>query len=138
MRARRPVAAALLSLAITGLAGPAVAGSPRGHATALADPVGGPLLTGRGVVEQPLPGAPALPTDLTSATWLVADLDTGDVLAAKGPHEKYLPASTLKTLTALTLIPRLDPNQMVKASWRDAAVDGSKVGIVPGMRYAVR
>src|SRR3954452_23130727 len=131
MRARLSVAAATLCLAITGLAAPAVAGQ-QGSGTP-ADPIGGPLLAGRGVVEQPLPGAPALPTDLTSATWLVADLDTGDVLAAKGPHEKYLPASTLKTLTALTLIPRLDPNQMVKASWRDAAVDGSKVGIVPGM-----
>src|SRR5947208_17094410 len=98
MRARRPVVAAVLGLAITGLAGPAVAGSPRGHATARADPVGGPLLTGRGVVEQALPGAPALPTGLTSAAWLVADLDTGDVLAATGPHITHLPASTLKTV----------------------------------------
>src|SRR3954453_15948209 len=138
MRARRPVAAVLLCLAMTGLAGPAVAGRPAGHASTPADPVGGPLLTGRGVIAQPLPGAPALPTRMTSAAWLVADLDTGDVLAARGPHMRYLPASTLKTLTAGTLIPRLDPNELVRASQRDAAVDGSKVGIVPGMRYSVR
>jgi D-alanyl-D-alanine carboxypeptidase (penicillin-binding protein 5/6) len=90
------------------------------------------------VVVQPLAGAPALPTDLTASAWLVADLDTGQVLAAKAPHERYLPASTLKTLTAVTLIPRLDPNQMVRANYQDAVVDGSKVGLVPGMRYSVR
>lgn len=101
-------------------------------------PVGGALLKGQGVVERPLAGAPALPTDLTSSSWLVADMDTGEVLAAKAPHERYLPASTLKTLTAVTLIPRLDPNQLVKCSYRDAVVDGSKVGLVPGMSYTVR
>ena len=114
------------------------AGAPAWAAKPVVDPVGGPLLAGRGVVMQPLAGAPALPTDLTSSAWLVADVDTGQVLAAKAPHEKYLPASTLKTLTAVTLIPRLDPNQMVKATYRDAVVDGSKVGLVPGMSYTVR
>ena len=101
-------------------------------------PVGGPLLKGGGVVERALPGAPALPTDLTSSSWLVADMDTGEVLAAKAPHARYLPASTLKTLTAVTLIPRLDPNQLVKCTYNDAVVDGSKVGLVPGMSYTVR
>src|SRR4051794_2006867 len=138
MRARLPVAAALLCLAVAVSAAPAGGGGAGGAPRAPADPVGGPLLAGRGVVEQPLAGAPALPTGLTSAAWLVADLDTGQILAAKSPHMKYLPASTLKTLTALTLIPRLDPNQLIRASQRDAAVDGSKVGIVPGMRYSVR
>ena len=101
-------------------------------------PVGGALLKGEGVVVQPRAGAPALPTDLTSSSWLVADLDTGEVLATKAPHERFLPASTLKTLTAVTLIPRLDPSQLVKCSYRDAVVDGSKVGLVPGMSYTVR
>ena len=101
-------------------------------------PVGGPLLKGSGIIERPLAGAPALPTDLTSSSWLVADMNTGEVLAAKAPHERFLPASTLKTLTAVTLIPRLDPNRLVKCSYNDAIVDGSKVGLVPGMSYTVR
>ena len=124
------VSAALMCLLIG--TGPVWAAKP------IVEPVGGPLLTGHGVVVRPLPGAPALPTDLTSSSWLVADLDTGQVLAAKAPHERYLPASTLKTLTAVTLIPRLDPNQMVKATYQDAVVDGSRVGLVPGMSYSVR
>jgi hypothetical protein len=51
--------------------------------------------------------APDLPADLTASSWLVADLVTGEVLAAKDPHGTYAPASTLKTLTAVALIPEL-------------------------------
>jgi D-alanyl-D-alanine carboxypeptidase (penicillin-binding protein 5/6) len=102
-----------------------------------AGPVGGPLLTGRHEIVEPQTGAPPLPRGLTASAWLVADADTGQVLAAKAPHEHFLPASTLKTLTAVTLIPRLDPHQRVPVTWHDAAVDGSKVGLVPGMSYTI-
>lgn len=129
---RRSLAAVLAALMCL------VGGAPAMAAKPIVEPVGGPLLAGHGVVVRPLPGAPSLPTNTTASAWLVADLDTGQVLAAKAPHEKYLPASTLKTLTAVTLIPRLDPHQMVKATYRDAIVDGSKVGLVPGMSYSVR
>jgi len=78
-----------------------------------------------------------LPAGLSMGSWLVADADTGDVLAAKAPHARFLPASTLKTLTAVTLLPLLDPASTTVASQADAAVDGSKVGIVPGMRYTL-
>jgi len=95
------------------------------------------LLATRGVTLEPLPGAPALPRGLSASSWLVADADTGEVLAARAPHAQHLPASTLKVLTAVTLLPRLDPSTVVRASYDDAAVDGSKVGLVPGMRYSV-
>jgi serine-type D-Ala-D-Ala carboxypeptidase (penicillin-binding protein 5/6) len=137
MRVPRALAGALLCLVTCGLAGtPAALAAP--DVPSPTPPVGGPLLTGRGEIVQPLDGAPALPTGLTASAWVVADADTGEVLAAKAPHAPYLPASTLKILTALTLIPLLDPHQMVKASYRDASVEGSKVGLVPGMRYPVR
>jgi D-alanyl-D-alanine carboxypeptidase (penicillin-binding protein 5/6) len=126
-------AAAAAGCLVTALA----VGSPATAATPPPAPIGGSLLAGSGIVEQPLAGAPALPARLSASGWLVADADTGDVLAAKAPHERYLPASTLKTLTAVTLIPRLDPHQLVKATYDDAVVDGSKVGIVPGMKYTV-
>ncbi|MDQ1686188.1 MAG: hypothetical protein QOC82_2925 [Frankiaceae bacterium] len=100
-------------------------------------PIGGPLLASTGVVVQRLPGAPALPGGLDMGSWMVADADTGEVLAAKAPHERFLPASTLKTLTAVTLIPRLSPKQTQKASYDDVAVDGSKVGLVTGYPYTV-
>ena len=95
------------------------------------------MLAATGVVISPLPGAPALPKGLDMGSWLVADADTGDVLAAKAPHGRFLPASTLKTLTAVTLLPLLDPTATTVASQSDAAVDGSKVGIVPGKSYTL-
>src|SRR3954465_11706182 len=128
MRARfaLPLATVLLAL----LAVPASAASR-------SEPIGGPLLGARGVGLDRLAGAPALPRGLTAASWLVADADTGEVLAARAPHAQHLPASTLKVLTAVTLLPRLDPATEVRATYDDAAVDGSKVGLVPGMRYSV-
>jgi D-alanyl-D-alanine carboxypeptidase (penicillin-binding protein 5/6) len=102
-------------------------------------PVGGPLLGSRGLIIRPHSDAPALPapSQLPASSWLVADLTTGQVLAAKAPHEKFLPASTLKMLTAVTLLPRLRPTRRVAASDHDASVDGSRVGLVPGHHYTV-
>jgi D-alanyl-D-alanine carboxypeptidase (penicillin-binding protein 5/6) len=101
--------------------------------------VGGDDLAGTGVLVEP--GAPALP-QVAATSWLVADLDSGAVLAAKDPHGQYAPASTLKALTALTLIPELPADRVVQASFDDVNVEGSKVGVnegvpVPGAR-AVR
>jgi D-alanyl-D-alanine carboxypeptidase (penicillin-binding protein 5/6) len=102
-------------------------------------PIGGPLLGTHGVVVRPHSDAPPLPSpaQLPASSWLVADITTGQVLAAKDPHGKFLPASTLKMLTAVTLLPRLRATRMITASEHDAGVDGSRVGLVPGDRYTV-
>ncbi|WP_324274337.1 hypothetical protein [Blastococcus brunescens] len=65
--------------------------------------VGGEDLDTRGTVVAE--GAPPLPEGLVASGWLVADLGTSDVLAARDPHGRFYPASTLKTLTLLTLAP---------------------------------
>jgi D-alanyl-D-alanine carboxypeptidase (penicillin-binding protein 5/6) len=96
--------------------------------------VGGEQLSASGVVVAA--GAPSLPAT-SAAGWLVADLDTGEVLAARDPHGRYAPASTLKTLTALTLIPALDPHTQVQPTFDDVNVEGSKVGLVQGISYPV-
>ena len=93
------------------------------------------LLSGKGVVVPA--GAPALPTILTGDSWVVADADTGAVLAARDAHGSRLPASTLKVLTAITVIPRLDPAARVQPSQEDLNVDGTKVGLFRGYRYPV-
>ncbi len=80
--------------------------APAPHAPG--DPVGGLRLGETGTVVEPVPGLPAIPQGLQAKSWIVADLDTGAVLAARDPHRRNRPASTLKTLTALTLIPQLD------------------------------
>ena len=82
--------------------------------------------------------APALP-EVAAAGWLLADLDTGQVLAAKDPHGLYAPASTLKMLTAVALLPVLhDRVEPIVPTFSDIAVEGSKVGLVEGVGYPVQ
>jgi serine-type D-Ala-D-Ala carboxypeptidase (penicillin-binding protein 5/6) len=107
---------------------------PQGHAPD-GGTVGGPGLDTRGLVVAD--GAPPLPDGLAAAGWLVADADTGDVLAARDPHGRYYPASTLKTLTLLTLVPLLDPTRVVVGAAEDENVEGSRVGLVAGGQYPV-
>lgn len=97
-------------------------------------PIGGMLLGRRGVVVDS--AAKALPKTEASA-FVVADADTGEVLAAKDPHGRYLPASTLKILTAVTLIPRLNKNKVIKPSAEACNVEGSAVGLTQHRIYKV-
>ncbi|WP_162164527.1 D-alanyl-D-alanine carboxypeptidase family protein [Intrasporangium chromatireducens] len=111
--------------------------TPFGHAAW--DPptvVGGPQLGQSGVIVDAEPGVGALP-EVGDVSYVLADLDTGDILAAKSPHAWLRPASTLKTLTALTLIPRLDPEQVVVATDDQVAANGTRVGMVAGNPYPV-
>ena len=99
------------------------------------EPVGGSALLSRRLV---LPaGAPALPKDLTAQSWVVADLDTGAVLAARDPHGRYQPASVQKVLTAVTLLPRLPGDRRVTVSRGAANTEGSHAGLVAGGSYTV-
>jgi D-alanyl-D-alanine carboxypeptidase (penicillin-binding protein 5/6) len=124
----------LLSAATAGGAALLVVASP--VAAADSGPVvGGPLLGRPGVIAALTPGI-AAPPAVKAAAYVLADLDTGQVLAAKNAHLRLAPASTLKTLTALTFIPRLKPTLGIRISYDDAAVDGTKVGVVPGHWYA--
>lgn len=97
--------------------------------------IGGERLATTGLVVD-APGAEPLPK-LTAGSWLLADLDTGEVLAAKNPHGRLRPASTLKILTALTVLPQLDPAATYVAQWEDANAEGSRVGVVPDASYSV-
>src|SRR5450631_494293 len=113
-----------------------VVGSLNQGVAAADTPVGGPLLVSRGVVVDS--GARALPLGLTARGWLVADAGSGEVLAARDPHGRYLPASTLKTLTALTELGRLDPNRMVRPAPPDLVVDGTRAPLKSSVSYRVR
>src|SRR6266545_3149158 len=104
------------------------------HTAAAADgnpfdgPVGGERLgSGPAVVTAGGPTPPAV----RAAAWLVADLDTGEVLAARAPHARMRPASTLKTLTALVLLPRLDPKTVVTGTDAVHALASADDGGVP-------
>ncbi len=98
--------------------------------------VGGDKLAGQGLVVD-APGSAPMPA-VKAASWVLADLETGEVLAAKNPHGRFRPASTLKILTALTVLPSLDPDTTYVAQWEDANAEGSRVGLVPDATYTVR
>ncbi|MCY7365204.1 MAG: serine hydrolase, partial [Frankiaceae bacterium] len=129
---RRPV-----FVLLTALVGVALAPGPAGAATSSGstEALGGPRLAGDGVVVDR--DAPELPEGITASSFVLADLDSGQVLAAKGAHGRYAPASTLKTLTMLSLIPELERDELVTPTFDDVNVEGSKVGLVDDVAYPV-
>lgn len=122
-----PVAALLATVALA--AGPALAAPP-----AADGPLGGDRLAAKGLVA---PKGVKAPPKTKATSFVVADAETGQVLAAKNPHGRYLPASTLKTLTALALIPKLDKNLKVKPSRTAVNQEGSAVGLSTKPIYKV-
>ncbi len=107
----------------------------RGGIGPLGEAVGGSRLLSRGLVLPP--GAPRLPDGLTARAWALVDLDTGDILAARDPHGRYQPASILKTLTSVTLLPMLPGTTRVRVSAGAANTEGSHAGLVAGGTYTI-
>src|ERR1700754_208575 len=80
----------------------------------------------------PIPEGPA-------PAWIVADMDTGQVLAERDMAVAHPPASTIKTLLALTALdelPNLDAT--VVGTEADTHVECSCAGIEPGRTYTAR
>ncbi|TGD88064.1 D-alanyl-D-alanine carboxypeptidase [Mycolicibacterium sp. CH28] len=80
----------------------------------------------------PVPDGPA-------PAWIVADMDTGQVLAGRDMYAAHPPASTIKTLLALTALDELpDLNATVVANNADTLVECNCAGIKPGRTYTAR
>ena len=96
---------------------------------------GGARLLSRGLI---LPrGAPPLPASLTAHAWVLVDLDSGAILAARDPHGRYQPASILKWLTAVTLIPQLAGDRRVMVDADTVRTPPTRAGLVAGGTYTV-
>ena len=101
-----------------------VVAQPEPSESAVYDP--GPLTDG-----SPAPEPAAL-------SWILADLDTGEVLAAHEPELQHAPASTIKLLSGLALVDVLDdPDATHEATYEDMTVDGTKVGLLQKNEYTV-
>lgn len=140
--ASRRLASIVAALVIAiGAAGPATAEdassspspAPSGAATSV---IGGPQLAQPGRQLNRGPESTRLPR-IAAKSWLIADATTGEVLAAKNAHLPLPPASTLKMLTALTVLPKLPLDSTVVATRKAVNVDGSRVGLIQGRRYSV-
>jgi D-alanyl-D-alanine carboxypeptidase (penicillin-binding protein 5/6) len=78
------------------------------------------------------------PPKPVGVSWLVGDLDSGDLHVAKNIEKRHAPASTIKLLTALALVDVLDDKkQKVEAEYEDMEIDGTKVGLMQKNKYTV-
>ncbi len=100
-----------------------------------AKPMGGDALAGCGIIAAP--GTPPLPNDVSADAWLVADLDSGDVIAAKDPHGRHRPASIIKVLVAMQAIKDLPVHKVVAGTQDDANAEGTRVGVGENGFYSI-
>ncbi|MEV0522655.1 serine hydrolase [Streptomyces sp. NPDC050439] len=98
------------------------------------------LLDRPGVQVRPDAGAPAVPGEVSALSWLVADARSGEVLAAHNAHRQLPPASTLKSLFALTALPHLDAvarHRVTESELSEVGDGSSLVGVEAGRSYTV-
>jgi len=79
----------------------------------------------------PIPDGPA-------RTWIVADMDSGEVLAGRDQNVAHPPASTIKVLLALVALDQVSLDSTVVADAADTQVECNCVGIKPGRTYTAR
>ena len=105
--------------------------------------VGGEQLGRVGTQVKLGPGAPVLPKRLTGRSWIVADAENGQVLAAHNSHWRLPPASTLKMLFADTLLtqpellPKTKVHEVTELELADVGEGSSLVGIKEDQSYTV-
>nr|WSZ99478.1 serine hydrolase [Streptomyces sp. NBC_00857] len=133
-----PAPAPALSGSATPGAGAGAGAGARGAAPE--GPPDGALLYRSGTQVRLTRGAPRPPSDVSALSWLVADARTGEVLAAHNAHRKLPPASTLKTLFAVTALPHLPEHarhKVKESELEDIGPGSSLVGINAGESYEV-
>jgi serine-type D-Ala-D-Ala carboxypeptidase (penicillin-binding protein 5/6) len=79
----------------------------------------------------PIPDGPA-------QTWLVADLDSGQVLAERDENVAHPPASTIKVLLTLVALDELSLDSTVVADEADSHVECACAGVKAGRTYTAR
>lgn len=143
---RRSLLVASAVLMSTALTAPVATAAPKPSTTPSAKPpakmsiVGGARLGKPGTQVNLASGVPVLPKELSGRSWIVADAESGDVLAAHNAHWRLAPASTLKMLFADTLLPKWPGTTKHKVEVSDLAGIGpgsSMVGIKEEETYTV-
>jgi D-alanyl-D-alanine carboxypeptidase (penicillin-binding protein 5/6) len=98
-------------------------------------PIGGNHLGGCGVATAA--DTPPVPGDISAEAWVVADLDSGAIIAARDAHGRHRPASVIKVLVAMASLRELNLNKTVDGTPEDATAEGTRVGVAPGGAYTV-
>lgn len=141
-------AATVCAASLWAVPGPAAADGPHGiddlrpgaHAAEPAEPADSESrLDRRGVQYLPRREVPE-PPEVSALSWMVTDLTDGKVLAAKDAHRPLPPASTLKTLFALTVLPKFSQGAVHTVSLEDLSgieAGSSLAGLKEDMPYQV-
>ncbi len=74
---------------------------------------------------------------LTARSAILEDVDSGEVLLSKAPHERLAPASLTKLMTAAVVLEKANLQQVVTVPGA-ALVGGSSMGLRPGEQITVR
>ncbi|WP_394615464.1 D-alanyl-D-alanine carboxypeptidase family protein [Lentzea sp. JNUCC 0626] len=99
-------------------------------------PIGGDRLGECGLILPPNSAQP--PSGITAASWMLADIDSGAVIAAYDPHGRQRPASIMKVLLAMVVAKELRGDLVVTASAEDTQQECTCVGLKDGGQYTVR
>ncbi|MFE1438008.1 D-alanyl-D-alanine carboxypeptidase family protein [Streptomyces sp. NPDC058739] len=147
---RRSLLVASAALLTVSLTAPAALAAPKPSPSASVTPsatppagmstVGGARLGRPGTQVELAPGVPVLPKGVTARSWIVADAESGEVLAAHNAHWRLAPASTLKMLFADTLLPkfpRTEKHKVVPSDLAGVGSGSSMVGIKEDETYTV-
>ncbi|MFD7435043.1 D-alanyl-D-alanine carboxypeptidase family protein [Streptomyces sp. NPDC059861] len=148
--ARRSLLLASATLLTVSLTAPAALAAPRPSPSSSTSPsatppanmstMGGARLGRPGTQVNLASGVPVLPKDVSARSWIIADAESGEVLASHNSHWRLAPASTLKMLFADTLLPKFPKTMTRKVAASDLAGIGSgssMVGIKENETYTV-
>lgn len=94
-------------------------------------PVAGADIDVQPVGSAPIPAGPA-------EAWIIADMDTGQVLAGRNENSQYAPASTIKTLLAQVILDEVPLDATIVADDADTRVECNCAGVAPGQTYTAR
>lgn len=87
-------------------------------------------------VDQPRGSVPV--PDGPAQAWVIADMDSGAMLASKNGYGRFAPASTIKVLLAMVVLDELTLDATVVADVAETRVECNCAGVAPGHTYTVR
>jgi serine-type D-Ala-D-Ala carboxypeptidase (penicillin-binding protein 5/6) len=76
--------------------------------------------------------------EVSARSFVIMDAKTGRILLSLNPHLFFPPASTLKVMTAMSVVQHLKMDDKVRVSRYAASAPPSKIGIKPGETYTVQ
>lgn len=75
---------------------------------------------------------------VNAQSFLVGDLDTGEVIFERKAHEPYAIASVTKFFTAFTAAEFLQPNEVATIDYNELLVEGNRARFIPGDTMTIR